>query len=143
MAQILAAQGWLGDFSTKGAFKEQVIAGKIVLKSPCFAKQEVMGLEGSVPGTSMCVFRMKALGTVVEERPQEWQNSRRQQRACSKRQAAVSASATESYLNKSDKLPGLFKTEMVIAPNLDSFKELAGSSILSVSLKLESSGQRE
>lgn len=71
MAQILAAQGWLGDFSTKGAFKEQVIAGKIMLKSPCFAKQEVMGLEGNVPGTSMCVLRMKALGTVVEERPQE------------------------------------------------------------------------
>lgn len=28
MAQILAAQGWLGDSSTEGGFKEQVIAGK-------------------------------------------------------------------------------------------------------------------
>lgn len=114
-----------------------------MLKTPGFAKQEVMGLEGIMPGPGLCVLHMKALDTVVDGRPQEWQSSKRHQRACSERQAAVSASATESYLNKSDKLPGLFKTEMVIAPNLDSFKELSGSSILSVCLKLESSGQRE
>lgn len=28
MVQILAAQGWLADSSTKGGFKEQVIVGK-------------------------------------------------------------------------------------------------------------------
>lgn len=102
-----------------------------------------MGLEGSMPELGLCVLHMKALDTVVDGRPQEWQSRGSHQSACSERQAAVSASATDSYLNKSDKLPGLFKTEMVIAPNLDSFKELSGSSILSVCLEPENFGQRE
>lgn len=74
MAQMLAAQGWLGDSSTEGGFKEQVIAGKRQTddaKTPGFAKQEVMGLEGNMPGPGLCVLRMKALDAVVDGRPQE------------------------------------------------------------------------
>lgn len=43
----------------------------MMLKTPGFAKQEVMGLEGSMPGPGLCVLHMKALDTVVDGRPQE------------------------------------------------------------------------